>query len=214
MTKIKKHFKFKFKFTFSNIVFALGIAFVLIPSLVIGVILLQSSLQTGNVIAGNRFNNDLQPEITNELIGLTEDAVNSLGNVTVDEINLKAATLRITLVIPTGLTDENKLDVIQDTMDKVNGVVPFTEYFTATDSKKMYDLEVNFIDQVGDTRTTFIQVVKNANMDNWVLQDMLMPVNPVLAQELLDGLNAEKDTENSTPISGDAQNTDTESEGN
>ena len=180
--------------------------------MVIGVILLQSSLQTGNVIAGNRFNNDLQPKITEELIGLTEDAINTLGNVSVEEINLKAATLRLILVIPTGLDEKNKLEIVQKTMDKVNGLIPFTDYFTATDTKKMYDLEVNFIDKVGDTSTTYIQVVKNANMDTWSVQDLFMPVNPVLAKELLDGLNAV--TDNSTPVTGDAQNTDTESEGN
>jgi len=200
MTKLKKHFKFKF--TFSNIVFALGIAFVLIPSLVIGVILLQSTLQTGSVITGNRFNNDLEPKITNDLMDLTEEAINTLGDVSVNEINLRAATLRITLTIPTGLQEEDKLDIVQATIDKVNGVVPFTEYFSATDTKKMYDLELNFIDQVGDTKTTYIQVVKNAHMDTWSIQDLLVPMNPELAQQLIDELNAK------------TENTATESEGN
>jgi len=200
MTKLKKHFKFKF--TFSNIVFALGIAFVLIPSLVIGVILLQSTLQTGSVITGNRFNNDLEPKITNDLIDLTEEAINTLGDVSVNEINLKAATLRITLTIPTGLQEEDRLDLVQATIDKVNGVVPFADYFSATDTKKMYDLELNFIDQVGDTKTTYIQVVKNAHMDTWSIQDLLVPMNPELAQQLIDELNAK------------TENTDTESEGN
>jgi hypothetical protein len=200
MTKLKKHFKFKF--TFSNIVFALGIAFILIPSLVIGVILLQSTLQTGSVITGNRFNNDLEPKITNDLIDLTEEAINTLGDVSVNEINLRAATLRITLTIPTGLQEEDKLEIVQATIDKVNGVVPFTEYFSATDTKKMYDLELNFIDQVGDTKTTYIQVVKNAHMDTWSIQDLLVPMNPELAQQLIDELNAK------------TENTDTESEGN
>lgn len=207
MTKQKN---FKFKFTFSNIVFALGIAFVLIPSLVIGVILLQSSLQTGSVITGNRFNNDLQPEITKDLMGLTEEAINSVPTVTLTEINLKSATLRITVTIPTGLDEDDRLDLVQSVMDKINGVIPFTDYFTATDTKKMYDLEVNFIDQVGDTRTTFIQVVKNANMETFSVQDLLVPVNPTLAQELIDKLNAK----NNNTDSGNTDNTDTESEGN
>lgn len=211
MTKQKK--RFKFEFTFSNIVFALGVAFIVIPALVIGIILLQSSLQTGTVITGNRFNNDLQPEITEELLGLTETAINTQTNVKVEEMNLKAATLRITLVIPASLDEESKVAVVQATIDKVNSVIPFTEYFTATDTKKMYDLELNFIDKVGDTRTTYIQVVKNANMDTWSVQDMLTPINPVLAQQLLDSLN--EDTENSViPETSDAENTDTESEGN
>jgi hypothetical protein len=75
----------------------------------------------------------------------------------------------------------------------------------------MYDLEVNFIDQVGDTRTTFIQVVKNANMDTFSVQDLLTPVNPELAQQLLDELNAKN---NDSTDSGNTDNTDTESEGN
>jgi len=208
MTKQKN---FKFKFTFSNIVFALGIAFVLIPSLVIGVILLQSSLQTGSVITGNRFNNDLEPEITKDLINLTEEAINSVSTVTLTEINLKAATLRITITIPSGLDEEDRLALVETVMGKINGVVPFTDYFTSTDTKKMYDLEVNFIDQVGDTRTTFIQVVKNANMETFSVQDLLTPVNPELAQQLLDELNAKN---NDSTDSGNTDNTDTESEGN
>ncbi len=211
MTKQKN---FKFKFTFSNIVFALGIAFVLIPSLVIGVILLQSSLQTGSVITGNRFNNDLEPEITKDLINLTEEAINSVSTVTLTEINLKSATLRITITIPSGLDEEDRLALVESVMNKVNGVVPFADYFTSTDTKKMYDLEVNFIDQVGDTRTTFIQVVKNANMDTFSVQDLLTPVNPELAQQLLDELNATEDENTVIPDSGETENTDTESEGN
>lgn len=210
MTKQKKNFKFKF--TFSNIVFALGIGFVLIPSLIIGGILLQSSLQTGSVIAGNRFNNDLEPEITKDLVGLTEEAIIALPNVTVNEINLKAATLRITVTIPSGLDEESKLELVQDIMDKINGVVPFSEYFTATDTKKMYDLEVNIIDKVGDTHTTYIQVVKNANMETFSVQDLLTPVNPELAQQLLDKLNEKN--QDSTNTDGTTDNTNTESEGN
>lgn len=210
MTKQKKNFKFKF--TFSNIVFALGIAFVLIPSLIIGGILLQSSLQTGSVIAGNRFNNDLEPEITKDLVGLTEEAIIALPNVTVNEINLKAATLRITVTIPSGLDEESKLELVQDIMDKINGVVPFSEYFTATDTKKMYDLEVNIIDKVGDTHTTYIEVVKNANMETFSVQDLLTPVNPELAQQLLDKLNEKN--QDSTNTDGTTDNTNTESEGN
>lgn len=210
MTKQKKNFKFKF--TFSNIVFALGIAFVLIPSLIIGGILLQSSLQTGSVIAGNRFNNDLEPEITKDLVGLTEEAIIALPNVTVNEINLKAATLRITVTIPSGLDEDSKLELVQDIMDKINGVVPFSEYFTATDTKKMYDLEVNIIDKVGDTHTTYIQVVKNANMETFSVQDLLTPVNPELAQQLLDKLNEKN--QDSTNTDGTTDNTNTESEGN
>ena len=129
-----------------------------------------------------------------------------------NEINLKAATLRITVTIPSGLDEESKLELVQDIMDKINGVVPFSEYFTATDTKKMYDLEVNIIDKVGDTHTTYIQVVKNANMETFSVQDLLTPVNPELAQQLLDKLNEKN--QDTTNTDGTTDNTNTESEGN
>ena len=91
MTKKKK----ALKLNFSNIVFALGILFVLIPTSVIGVILIQSSLETGNVIAGNRFANDLNPPITEDLLNLGKEAMQSVSGVEVVEMNLKAATLRL-----------------------------------------------------------------------------------------------------------------------
>ena len=98
MTKKKK----VLKLNFSNIVFALGILFILIPTTVIGVILLQSSMQTGNVIAGNRFANDLNPAITEDLQNLGKEAMQSVSGVEVVEMNLKAATLRLTVTLPSG----------------------------------------------------------------------------------------------------------------
>ena len=181
MTKKKKGLKLNF----SNIVFALGILFILVPTTVIGVILLQSSMQTGNVIAGNRFVNDLNPNLTEDLMGLGKEAIQSESGVEVVEMNLKAATLRLIVMLPSGRDEANYLSLIDSTLTKLNGAIPFDTFFNDTDSMKMYDLEVNYVDALDSTKSIYYQVVKNANMESWSVQNFMVPVNPELAAELL-----------------------------
>lgn len=181
MTKKKKGLKLNF----SNIVFALGILFILVPTTVIGVILLQSSMQTGNVIAGNRFVNDLNPSLTEDLMGLGKEAIQSESGVEVVEMNLKAATLRLIVMLPSGRDEANYLSLIDSTLTKLNGAIPFDTFFNDTDSMKMYDLEVNYVDALDSTKSIYYQVVKNANMESWSVQNFMVPVNPELAAELL-----------------------------
>lgn len=206
MTKKKKGLKLNF----SNIVFALGILFILVPTTVIGVILLQSSMQTGNVITGNRFANDLNPALTEDLMGLGKEAMESESGVEVVEMNLKAATLRFIVTLPSGRDEANYLSLIDSTLTKLNGAIPFDTFFNDTDSMKMYDLEVNYVDALDSTKSIYYQVIKNANMETWRVQNLLVPVNPQLAADLLAKL-AQK-TENSViPNTNGSEDPTTES---
>ena len=207
MTKKKK----VLKLNFSNIVFALGILFILIPTTVIGVILLQSSMQTGNVIAGNRFANDLNPAITEDLQNLGKEAMQSVSGVEVVEMNLKAATLRLTVNLPSGKDEANYMSLIESSLSKLNEAIPFDTYFNDTDSMKMYDLEVNYVDALDNTKSIYYQVIKNANMETWRVQNLLVPVNPELAAELLAKL-AQKDENSVIPNTNGSEESGTTEE--
>ncbi|HCT63463.1 MAG TPA: hypothetical protein DIC19_05125 [Erysipelotrichaceae bacterium] len=199
------------KLNFSNIVFALGILFILIPTTVIGVILIQSSMQTGNVIAGNRFANDLNPAITEDLQNLGKEAMQSVSGVEVVELNLKAATLRLTVTLPAGKDEANYLSLIENSLSKLNEAIPFDTYFNDTDSMKMYDLEVNYVDALDNTKSIYYQVIKNANMDTWRVQNLLVPVNPELAAELLAKL-AQTDENSVIPNANGSEESETTEE--
>ena len=207
MTKKKK----VLKLNFSNIVFALGILFILIPTTVIGVILLQSSMQTGNVIVGNRFTNDLNPAITEDLQNLGKEAMQSVSGVEVVEMNLKAATLRLTVNLPSGKDEANYMSLIESSLSKLNEAIPFDTYFNDTDSMKMYDLEVNYVDALDNTKSIYYQVIKNANMETWRVQNLLVPVNPELAAELLAKL-AQKDENSVIPNTNGSEESGTTEE--
>ena len=207
MTKKKKGLKLNF----SNIVFTLGILFILIPTSVIGVILIQSSMQTGNVIAGNRFANDLNPAITEDLQNLGKEAMQSVSGVEVVELNLKAATFRLTVTLPSGKDEANYLSLIENSLAKLNEAIPFDTFFNDTDSMKMYDLEVNYVDALDNTKSIYYQVVKNANMDTWRIQNLMVPVNPELAAELLAKL-AQKEENSVIPNTNGSEESETTEE--
>jgi hypothetical protein len=177
----KKHKKPRF--TLSNIILWLGLFFVLIPTGVIGYILLESTLQTGTVIRGNRFTNDLTPAIDRDLLSLTEEALNSIEDVRVFEINLRAATLRITLIASEDMSEEAIELLASDIVEQLNSVLPMDEFFTAVDNRKMYDFEIIVYDQV-QAPSTYFTIIRNARMESYIVQNVLTPKNPSLVETI------------------------------
>ena len=187
----KPNVKRKFRLSSSNLVLVTGLLFVLVPSLIIGTILLASTLQTGTVIRGNRFVNDLDPAIDQNLLSLTAEALETTEGFDLVELNLKAATLRVTLTVSADLDEKAQLELSERILSTIDAVLPFATFFSATDSKKMYDLEVLAYDQV-ENPSTYFSITKNALMEEAVLQDFLVPKNPVLVETIKANL-AEKE---------------------
>ncbi len=173
----------KQRYTLSNIILWMGLFFVLIPTTFIGYILLESTFQTGTVIRGNRFNSDLEPAIDRDLLSLSEEALNSIDGVEVIEINLRAATLRITLQGPEALSDEAIEALAQDLVEQLSSVLPIETFFTALNNQKMYDFELIVYDQ-SEAPSTYFTVIKNAQMDSYVVQNILLPKNPALVESI------------------------------
>jgi hypothetical protein len=193
----------KQRFTLSNIILWMGLFFVLIPTTVIGYILLESTFQTGTVIRGNRFNNDLNPTIDRDLLSLTEEALNSVESVQVLEINLRAATLRITLQGPEDLSADAIDALSEELVEQLSSVLPFETFFTAINNQKMYDFELIIYDQ-REAPSTYFTIIKNARMETYLVQNILTPKNPSLveaiqaqreaaANPLIPGTNGEED---------------------
>lgn len=206
--------KFQFKLNATNIILILGAMLVLIPAVVIGSILISSSLQTGSVIKGSRFNNDLDPAITKEHMDRVKTEIEQISGVTVESINLKAATLRL-IVITEADTEEKQVAVSESVINALDTVLDIDTYFTDTETKKMYDLEINIVDQLDVTKTFHVIVTKNAEMDEYHVDDVLSPKNPTLAAELLQKLNEKNNPQPEIPSgSGEGESeSDSESSG-
>ena len=103
------------------------------------------------------------------------------------------------------------MSLIESSLSKLNEAIPFDTYFNDTDSMKMYDLEVNYVDALDNTKSIYYQVIKNANMETWRVQNLLVPVNPELAAELLAKL-AQKDENSVIPNTNGSEESGTTEE--
>lgn len=121
---------------FTLILIAIPVVFVLY-------VLLVSSIGQNKPVVGNRFDNgNLEPKITQEQLDQVNSSVSSINGVDGATVDLKSATLRISLDTSDGASQEEVDAIAGAAYDAVDQVLPVSKYFTNKEKKKMYDLEV------------------------------------------------------------------------
>ena len=181
-----KEKKPKKKLSKGAIVLIIGLIIILIPCLVFGGILLSASLQTGNPVVGNRFDNDLKPAIADSETKALKATIETMSGVEKCEIVLKSAQYRINVDTDDSLSTSQIESLCVDIYNAVNSKLPVSTYFTASSSMKMYDLSINvynFIDGESENMTYYI-LTKNSQMTDYSIQCVSEAVDEDLAKEL------------------------------
>lgn len=127
----------------SSIILIFGSLLIITPFIVLGWILLSASLDTGTPILGDRYVGDLDPAISKSDISNVKKSVDGISGVEASSVELATATLRVYVDVEDSYSDTQASDVAKSAYDSVLGVLDVNKYFTQTDSKKMYDLEIH-----------------------------------------------------------------------
>ena len=178
--------KTKKKLSKGAIVLIVGIVIIAIPVVVFLTILITAALQTGRPVLGSRYENDLNPAITNSQTQTIEKQISSLSGVEKCVIELRSAQYRINIDTVDSLSSEQIRDLTLEAYNTVNANLPVSTYFTSSDSMKMYDLDINtynFID--GDNNNMILYILtKNSKMETYTIQNVTEAVDEELAKEL------------------------------
>ena len=126
----------------SKILYWIAGIVILIPVLLLGWIYLSAKESSGSPTVGSRFDNSLNPAITEEQLDKVKSAM-KLDGVESVEVNLISATLRINIDTKDDASSAKVKSIMNEAYDKVNDILPIKKYFTNNDSDKMYDLEVH-----------------------------------------------------------------------
>lgn len=119
------------------------IIIIAIPCAIVAYVLLTSIGGQNKPVAGNRFGKeDLNPEITSSLVKDIDGQLASIDGVEGVEVNLKSATLRISLDIVDDANSEKASSICESAYSIVDSICPISTYFTNTEDGKMYDLEI------------------------------------------------------------------------
>lgn len=179
----QKQIKKKKKMSKGGIVLLVGIIIILIPCLIFGGILLSAALETGKPVVGNRFNNDLNPSISSSATSNLESSIKALSGVEKCSIELTSAQYRVNVDTVDSLSDLEIQELVVEVYNLVNKELPVSTYFTATDSKKMYDLAINVYNNTNDGNIYYI-LTKNSKMTAYSIQCVSSPVDEDLAKDL------------------------------
>lgn len=205
-TKIRKPKK---RLSRSALILIIGSIIIAIPVIAFLTILGISALQTGSPREGSRFDADLDPAITSEAVSALKADLETIGSFDNVEVILSEGQLRIFIDTRDGLSEDEVDSIITSAYNKVNNALPINTYFTATDSRRMYDLQINVYttaeaSPIGATDSRQYKLLhKNSMEATYSIDDMAHPKDPALAAEL-EGL---------TPEAGEVPEEETSEEG-
>lgn len=179
--------KGKKKISASTIIIIVGILVICIPFVILGSILISASKATGTPVLGNRYENDLNPAITEEQLTAIESKVASDNQVESVNVKLVTATLRIYVDMQDSLNEEEASALANSVYEAVTSTLDVNTYFTKTGTKKMYDLEIhlyNNMDLSGSEQYLYLITTKNSSMSEMSIQVVSSPKDPDVAAQL------------------------------
>ena len=178
------------------------------PIAVLGWILMSSAMDTGSPVLGNRYEGDLDPAITSEQMTQVEQAVASLGDIEGSSVRMVTATMRVYADVP----DDWGIDAVRGKADEIyNTVASILDpavYFTQTDGRKMYDLEIHVYNLAADRESdAFVYVIENktSSMGGPITSVVSEPLDAELAQRLRDDVEARKVAEEEARLAAEAE---------
>lgn len=186
MSEVKKKKK---KLSASALVLIIACVIIAIPIIVFLVIIISASLKNGTPVLGNRFDNDLNPSISDANKSAIIRDVETISGVENCEIVMTSAQLRVNVDVKDNLTDKEIEEITLQAYDAVSNTLPINTYFKmSNDGERMYDLSINAYNYIPssneDANWISYVLTKNSKMDTYEIQNVAAPVNPELASEL------------------------------
>ena len=182
----------------NSIIYIIAIVVIIVPLLLLGYVYISTKENAGAPTFGDRYENSLDPAIEKKQLEEIEAALvyEDVENV---EVNLKSATLRITLDTNDNLGSERINTILKDAYKKVDKILPVKTYFTNAENKKMYDLDIhvyNFLATEDSTKGwVYQELIKNAAAEKAVTDVLSSPRDKETSDTLLQQQEALKQQE-------------------
>lgn len=181
----------------SHILVWIATAVILIPTILVGVVVMTSTENSGTPVVGSRFSEtDLNPAITDDQITQIEAAMKELDYAESVEVNLKSATLRINIDLD-DIVDEVDEELVKklasQAYDKVDAILPVETYFTQQSDAKMYDLSINvynyssFDEEHTEDHWIYVCLTKTSASEKSVVDVLSVPRDEETAEAVMNG---------------------------
>jgi hypothetical protein len=186
------------KIHWPTVVLILSLVLIAIPTVAIGKVLYDAFAATGTPLFGNRYDLDLNPEITSEQLSELESKISE--EVLVDDVNITliSASLRVNVDVKDEITLEELTTLATALYSHVAAILPVETYFKMNETSKMYDLELHIFNNLelkDDESYKYLIFLLNSVMEEPLIQLVSDPKNPEFVEELYNRLNEESEEE-------------------
>ena len=185
----------------SKILYTVAVIVIIIPLLFLVYIYIGAKENTGKPTVGSRFDDSLNPAISEKQVSEVKDALKFDGVEKV-EVNLISATLRISIDTSDDASADTITAIMNEAYDDVDKILPIATYFTNNKkSSKMYDLEINVYNYIPDAEKAASGQILMIKTKTAAAKEPNISVpttakNSEVAEKLLKGqAQAEKDAE-------------------
>ena len=169
----------------STVILFIGILLLLIPALVFGGIILTAYVSNFNPVIASRYAGDLNPKILDDQLKDIESKTKALPGVEKCEVVLKTSQLRINVDTDDTLDKESIEKLLDDIYNIVDNTISIDTYFTASESRKMYDLSIDVYNIISKEVTAIhYNLTKNSNMPISNVQLLSEPVDEEVVKEI------------------------------
>lgn len=191
------------------IVFWVCLILVLLPVAYFGEIFYTSWKNTHSPVLGNRYEGDLDPAIQQSSLDTINDKVKGLEGVEDVEVTLKTGTVRVYANINDDATSDIATAKASEIYTLVSEELDPSVYFTKTEDKKMYDLEIHVFtlpEKTDAEGENFVYVIetKTSSMSEPQSQVVSVAKDEALAQQLRDDVEARKAAAEATEAPADS----------
>ncbi len=184
-----------------SVVLMISIVALLIPTVAVGMVLLDAFESTGKPLYGNRFATEINNELTSDQIEEIQTVVSEQPSVRQATVNLRSATLRVNVLVNNEIDEEQVSEITANTMNQIFNIAPREAYFQMASMYKQYDLELHVYNDrtmVDDDDYIYVIMHINSVMEEPLIQLVSKPKNPdfvAILYERLFGDDSDDDTD-------------------
>lgn len=170
------------------IVLVLVILLLFIPIVILGAVLLSSLEDSSKPVVGSRFEQELDPQITEENVKSLEEALKFEG-VDQVEVNFKSARVAILIDTKDDASAKQIKKFVNDAYSKVDEILPIKTYFTnkveGDQHIKMYDLQIDAYNYIEGDKPIHYVGNKTGAQEKFAIQNVTSPKNKEVSKEVL-----------------------------
>lgn len=174
----------------SKITTLIALVLLLTPVLGFGYIIYRDSSQTGEPVVGSRYDNNLEPKITEEQLStikasLVDEMILS------NKVTLKSSTLRVYVEVAEETSKDSIKELAGTVYDLVTEKLPVETYFSNDGSRKMYDLEIHVYNNSTDRSSEefiYYEIIKSSSIEERIEEFITDAKNEDFKAEVLENL--------------------------